>query len=75
MVTPLKKRDQLEPAVTKTWLVLDPSGNKVTECGSLESAQIVARDEAKHYPEMVITIFEAVEMYRAPIAETETVKL
>jgi hypothetical protein len=74
MVTPLKSAKS-EPAVTKTWLVLDPSGNKVTECGSLESAQIRARFEAKAYPEMVVTIFEAVEMYRAPLAETEKVSL
>jgi hypothetical protein len=74
MPTPLKSAKS-EPAVEKTWLVIDPYGKKVTECATLETAQIRARFEAKAYPEMVVTIFEAVEMYRAPLAETEKVSL
>jgi hypothetical protein len=66
---------EYKPSVKKTWLVVDPWGTKLCECGTLESAQTVARDEAKTLPDMVFTIFEAVEMFRAPLASTETVKL
>lgn len=62
-----------EPKTDKTWLVMSVYEERL--CGSLQSAQMIAATEAKRHPGCRIVIYEAVEIYKAPIAETERVKL